>query len=207
MPEAWCHPQSLKNQLLNAVDVGKEPGANPMFPLVALTVDEDLGSQAYGRSAHTAGWTYTVQPIAANDWNTVLLPWDEAKDLAQAVGKTSAAKDAQVWVGIQDGRLAVAYGSEAIADLPGVEPGDGDIEGVNEDLQILNSTGPQARDYLAVSTEIVKRFSKVRAKSPIMDFYLTNLGCTVLVKIGEHFTGAFEAVNRDRVEKAEEYLF
>lgn len=207
MPSAHINPQAAKRALHDAHDIGKESGSSPIFPFVAVSVDTDLGFQAYGRSQYCVGWSYTTEPITATHDNTVLLGWDEAKDLGMAVGKTSAAKDATVWIEVTDGRLLVAYGEEPIADLPGIEPEDGDIEGVNEDLAIINQAQPEPRQFLALTSEVVKRFTKVRGKSPILDFYLTSLGNTVLVKVGDTFMGAFEAVDRSRVEQSEEYLF
>lgn len=206
MPSAHLNPQTLKNCLLNSVDIGKETGPNPIFPMVALTVDAD-SVQAYGRSSFTVGWSFDNGMLEANSSNTCLISWDEAKDLGAAVGKTSAAKDATVFVNIEDGRLAVDYGRESIADLPGIEPGPGDIEGINQDLEILRSAGSTPRTHFAMTTEVVKRFSKIRTRSPIIDLMFTSIGSTVFTKVGPNFVGGFEAVDRNRVNDPEPMLF
>lgn len=203
MPSAHITPSKLKNCLLDAVDIGKETGSSPVFPYIGLTLEEDgtPGVQAYGRSQYAVGWSFSDRILAADNTNTVLIPWDEAQALGQAVGKTSAAKDATVWVVIDQGRLAVAYGNESVADLPGVEPEDGDIEAINEELDILNKTSTAPRSYFAMGIEAVKRFSKIRGKTSYMDLMFTDIGNTTLVKIGDNFIGGFEAIDRQSVQE------
>lgn len=200
MPSAHIHPQLLKNSLLDAVDIGKEGASTAPFPLVALTIN-DSSAQAYGRSTYCVGWSFTDGPITATEDNTVFIEFDEAKELAQAIGKTSAAKDATVWVEITDEhRLIVKYGNEDIADLPSVEPDDGDIDAINEELEILDQSGTTYRHLFCMTTEVIKRFSKIRDKTPYMDLIFTDIGNTTFVKIGDGFIGAFEAVDRDRID-------
>lgn len=206
MPSSWFHPQSFKSAILDAIDIGKETGQLAPFPFVAITVTED-GIQAYGRSSFCAGWSYTATLLRADEANTVLIDFDEGKELAQAVGKTSASRDATVWVEITDGRLVVAYGNESLADLPGIEPGEGEIGGINEELEILDQSGTQQRSKFAMGTETIKRFSKIRSKSPMLDLLFTDIGNTTFVKIGEGFIGAFEAIARDQVAEQEPKLF
>ena len=183
------------------MDIGKEGASTAPFPLVAVTLNES-GAQAYGRSTYCVGWSFTESTIPATHDNTVLIEFDEAKTLAQAVGKTSAAKDATVWVEITpDGRLVVDYGSENIADMVSVGAGDGDIESIDEELHILDQAGAGDRTHLCLTHEVIKRFTKVRDKTPYMDMVFTGIGNTVFVKIGDGFIGAFEAVDRARVDE------
>lgn len=190
MPSVHINPQKLKNSLLDAVDIGKEGASTAPFSLVALTLG-GTGAQAYGRSTHCVGWSFTDTPIDANADNTVLIEFDEAKELAQAIGKASAAKDATVWVEIADGHLMVAYGNESLAALPSVEAGEGDIEVINEELDILGQAEATERTHFAMSLEAIKRFTKVRDKTQYMDLMFTD--------IGDSFIGGFEAIDRDRV--------
>lgn len=206
MPEAWIAPQDLKRILHDASDVGKETGGNQLFPYVALTVDNGQ-AMAYGRSAYCVGWSYTSAPLLATDSNTVLLPHDEAKDLGMAAGKTSAAKDASIFVGINDGRLLVSYGNDDLADLPGDETEPGDIDSINHELELFRQAKPSGRTFFAITIEVIKRLSKVRGKSPIMDLFFTDIGNTVYVKVGSGFVGGFEAVDRNRVNDPEPMLF
>lgn len=206
MPEAWIQPQEFKRILHDASDVGKETGANQIFPYVALTIDNGQ-AMAYGRSAYTVGWSFLEAPLLATHENTVLIPHDEAKDLGAAVGKTSAAKDASVWVNIEDGRVSVAWGNESIADLPGVEPEPGDIDSINKELELFRQAKPSGRTFFAMTIEVIKRLSKVRGKSPILDLFFTDIGNTVYVKVGSGFVGGFEAVDRNRVNDPEPMLF
>lgn len=207
MPSAHINPGKLKTALHDAVDIGKETGASPVFPCIAVTVDDQSESvQAYGRSHYCVGWSYTATPLTATADNTVLISWDEAKELGMAVGKTSAAKDATVWVEITDGHLIVNYGSEPVADLAGIEPGDGDIEAVNEELEILDQAGTQPRGLVAMGLEVIKRFTKVRGKVSYMDLFFTDIGNTVFVKIGEHFIGGFEAIDRGSVQEPQLFI-
>lgn len=199
MPSAHINPQSLKNCLLDAVDIGKEGGQLAPFPLVGVTIDNGA-AQAYGRSSYAVGWSFTDRPLDADELNTVLIEFDEAKELAQAVGKTSAAKDATVWAEIEQGRLIINYGEESVADLPGVEPAPGDIDGINQDLTILDEAGSSERGFFAMGIETIKRFTKVRGKCPYMDIWFTDIGNTSFVKIGDHFIGGFEAIARDQIE-------
>lgn len=206
MPSLHAHPQSFKSAILDAVDIGKEAGQLAPFPFVAITITED-GVQTYGRSSFCAGWSYTATPLHADESNTVLVDFDEGKELARVIGKTSASKDATVWAEITDGRLVVAYGNESLANLPGIEPGEGDIDGINGDLDILDQSGTQQRTEFAMGIETIKRFSKIRSKSPMLDLVFTDIGNTTFVKIGDGFIGAFEAIARDQVVEPEAKLF
>lgn len=118
-----------------------------------------------------------------------------------AVGKTSAAKEATVWVEITpDKRLIVNYGNENIADLPSIEPELGDIDAINEELDYLGQAETTERTHFAMGLETIKRFTKVRSKSPCMDLMFTDIGNTTYVKIGDRFIGAFESIDRPSVE-------
>ncbi|MGO2860638.1 MAG: hypothetical protein ACTIC1_05740 [Brevibacterium sp.] len=198
MPSAHINPQKLKNSLLDAVDIGKEGASTAPLPLVALTVNES-GAQAYGRSTYCVGWSYTEAPIDANTENTVFIEFDEAKELAQVIGKTSAAKDATVWVEISDDHLMVNYGNESLAALPSVEAGEGDIDAINDELDTLGQAEATERTHFAMGLETIKRFTKVRDKTQYMDLMFTSIGNTTFVKIGDTFIGGFEAIARDRV--------
>ncbi|WP_152346637.1 hypothetical protein [Brevibacterium sp. CFH 10365] len=200
MPSAHINPQQVKIALHDAVDIGKETGSNPVFPYVGVTLAPD-GIQAYGRSQYAVGWSFSSGLLTADHSNTVLIEHDEAKELGMAVGKTSAAKDATVWVEITDDhRLIVAYGNDEIADLPSIEPEPGDIEGINEDVAILDQAGTTPRTQFAMGLETIKRFTKVRGKSPYMDLQFTDIGNTTFVKIGDGFIGGFEAIDRPSVQ-------
>lgn len=208
MPSAHVNPQQLKAALLNAVDIGKENSTNPLFPFVALTVTP-VGAMAYGRSRHCVGWSFTTELIPADWSNTVLLEFDEAKELGMAVGKTSAAKDATVCVEVTDDhRLVVEYGEESIADLPSVDPVPGDIEAITAELDLLSELGTSERMFFAISMETMKRFTKIRGTNPVVDMKFTaassrkaiSQGNITLVKIGDRFIGAFESIDRPSVE-------
>lgn len=202
MLSAHINPAKLKNCLLDAVEIGKETGSNPVFPSIGLMIEDGdtPGAQAYVRSQHAVGSSFTDRVLTATETNTVLIEWEEAKELGQAVGKTSAARDATVWVVIDNGRLGVAYGNESIADLPGVEPEDGDIEAINEELDILGQAEGSERGFFAMGIETVKRFSKVRGKCPYLDLMFTDIANTTFVKIGEGFIGGIEAIDRPSVQ-------
>lgn len=207
MPSAHINPGKLKAALKDAVDIGKETGSSPVFPYVAVTLDEQSGSvQAYGRSQYCVGWSFTDAPLTATDENTVLISWDEADTLGMAVGKTSAAKDATVWVAITDGSIIVKYGPESIADLAGIEPEDDDIEAVNDELEMLEQASTQPRGFFAMGIEVIKRFTKVRGKVAYMDLFFTDIGNTTFVKIGEHFIGGFEAIDRSSVQEPQLFI-
>lgn len=208
MPSAHLNPQELKKLLHNSVDVGKETGKSPVFPLVALTV-EPKGAMAYGRSRHCVGWSFTSTPLSAKAGNTVLLELDEAQELGMAVGKTSAAKDATIWVEVTpDRRLVVNYGDESIADLPSVEPEPDDIEAINAERLLLSEAGASERGFFAISTETMKRFAKIRGTNPVVDMKFTAVssskaidkGNLTIVKVGDGFIGAFEAIDRPSVQ-------
>lgn len=200
MPSAHIHPQRFKAALHDAIDIGKEAGTSPAFPYVAVTLSES-GIQGYGRSHYAVGWSFSDEPLTADDTNTVLIEFDEAKELGMAVGKTSAAKDATVWVEITDGRLIVADGNENIADLPSVEAEPGDIESINEELAILDQAEATERRFFAMGLEVVKRFTKVRSKAAYMDLFFTDFGNTTFVKIGDNFIGGFEAIDRSSAQE------
>lgn len=198
MPSLHIHPGEAKRLLHNATDIGKETGASQVFPFVAFTIDNGQ-AMSYGRSAFCVGWSFLDHPIQATEQNTVMITHDEAKELGMAVGKTSAAKDATVWMEItDDNRLVAAYGEEPIADLAGVEPEPGDIDAINSELDLLDTLEPAGKEYIAMGIEVVKRLSKVRSKTPYMDLFL-NESNTVYVKIGDGFLGGFEAVARDKI--------
>lgn len=198
MPSLHIHPGEAKRLLHNATDIGKETGASQVFPFVAFTIN-DGQAMSYGRSAFCVGWSFLDHPIQATEQNTVMITHDEAKELGMAVGKTSAAKDATVWMEItDDNRLVAAYGEEPIADLAGVEPEPGDIDAINSELDLLDTLEPAGKEYIAMGIEVVKRLSKVRSKTPYMDLFL-NESNTVYVKIGDGFLGGFEAVARDKI--------
>ena len=197
MPDCWVNPQSLKNILMNSVEIGKESGRDQLFPLVAITIDSS-SAQAYGRSSYCVGYSFTDSPIEATQENTVALEMDEAKELAQVVGKTSAAKDAQVWVQINEGRIAVNYGAESLADLPGVEMDPEEVSSINSELNLLDSLEPAGKEYVAMGIEVIKRISKLRTKTPYMDLFL-NESNTIYVKVGDNFLGGFEAIARDKI--------
>lgn len=198
MPSLHIHPGEAKRLLHNATDIGKETGASQVFPFVAFTIDNGQ-AMSYGRSAFCVGWSFLDHPIQATEQNTVMITHDEAKELGMAIGKTSAAKDATVWMEItDDNRLVAAYGEEPIADLAGVEPEPGDIDAINSELDLLDTLEPAGKEYIAMGIEVVKRLSKVRSKTPYMDLFL-NESNTVYVKIGDGFLGGFEAVARDKI--------
>lgn len=198
MPSLHIHPGEAKRLLHNATDIGKETGASQVFPFVAFTIDNGQ-AMSYGRSAFCVGWSFLDHPIQATEQNTVMITHDEAKELGMAVGKTSAAKDATVWMEItDDNRLVAACGEEPIADLAGVEPEPGDIDAINSELDLLDTLEPAGKEYIAMGIEVVKRLSKVRSKTPYMDLFL-NESNTVYVKIGDGFLGGFEAVARDKI--------
>lgn len=204
MPSAHINPAKLKNCLHNAVDIGKETGSNPVFPCVAVTLDETGETpsvQTYSRSHHAVGWSFTEHVSTADEANTILISHDEAKELGMAVGKTSAAKDATVWVEITDDMLIVAYGNESIASLAGIEPDPGDIESINDELDILDTAKGEQRAAFAMGIETIKRFTKVRDKTAYMDLLFTGIGNTTYVKIGDNFIGGFEAIDRPSVQE------
>ena len=202
MTSIHINPQEAKRLLHNATDIGKETGASQVFPFVAFTIDNGQ-AMSYGRSAHCVGWSFLDHPIQATEQNTVMITHDEAKELGMAIGKTSAAKDATVWMEVtDDNRLVVNYGSEEVADMVGVEPEPGDIEAINTEQEIFRQASPAARAFFAMTIDVVKRFSKIRDKSPILDLFFTDVGNTVFAKIGSGFIGGFEAVDRHRVEAA-----
>lgn len=204
MPNALINPGKFKSCLHDAVDIGKETGSSPVFPFVAVTLDDQHQTpsvQAYGRSHYAVGWSFTDHLADADDSNTVLIGLDEAKELGMAVGRVSAAKDATVWVEITDGRLIVADGNESIADLAGVEAEDGDLEAVNDELDMLSTAEGQQRAVFAMGIETIKRFSKIRGKCAYMDLLFTGIGNTTYVKIGDNFVGGFEAIDRGSVQE------
>lgn len=112
-----------------------------------------------------------------------------------------------MWVEISDGVLSVMYGQELIAELAGIEPQPGDIEAINDELGVLEQAGPAERTFFAMGIETIKRFSKIRGKSPYMDLFFTDVGNTTFCKIGNNFIGGFEAIDRGSVEDPKLFNF
>ncbi|NJC57649.1 hypothetical protein [Brevibacterium marinum] len=83
--------------------------------------------------------------------------------------------------------------------MTSVEAGEDDIDAINEELDTLGQAEATARTYFAMCLEAIKRFTKVRDKTPYMDLMFTDIGNTTFVKIGDGFIGGFEAIARDRV--------
>lgn len=78
---------------------------------------------------------------------------------------------------------------------------EGEIDAINEELDLIDHCGGSTKHFLCLTTEVIKRFTKVRDKTPYMDFMFTDVGDanTVFVKTGDTFIGAFESVARDRI--------
>jgi hypothetical protein len=206
-----AQPKALSVMLKNVLAFTKETGKGKRgSPDVLLQVDKDgrdgtVAAVGFARYAACRDWLEVrgvegdevgqLLLLGHNDQKTDVL--DDLQKLAMAIGKTSTAAGAQVFVEIHHRqKITVEYGGELVGELADTGRSAAPHERL-EDVLDKGEWGPLAGPT-ALQIETVARLRDVKSDSPVVDLaQLPGDSEKVALQVGDSFMGIISAVDRD----------
>lgn len=209
----------LKNVIAMVTELRGEPATTMPYVLISaesLTDRTDAVLRATGRGLYTAGtdsveaWSdvpgrAAVRVLAVNPDKTDEV--DDLRKLATAIGSTSTARDARVFLVITDRHsVSVSYGETFLGELGEVDP-EGQLDGDEATLGWFEEVhdaldgivrAPETTRRLAYSVSLLSRLKDIKTENgcTVADFKVHPQHNTVGIALGETFRGLYEGIDR-----------